>query len=56
MNDASDFLSSSITSTVRTQYEKALGIKYAFFGSEEGVMFNYPAVRVCQNDYDPRYR
>ena len=32
-------------------------IKYVYFGSEDGVLYNYPAVRVsnCQDSYDPRF-
>ena len=56
VDDAIEFLPADITSVIRTQYQKALGIKYAYFGSEEGVMFNYPAVKACSQKYDPRFR
>ena len=50
------FLPSSIVDDIIEQYRTALGIKYAYYGSEEGVMFNYPAIRTCDREYDPRFR
>ena len=56
--DADDFIPVSVVRKWKETYEieHRRGIQWIYYGSEQGVMYNYPAVRQCDSSYDPRYR
>ena len=41
---------------IKNVYSQEIGLQYIYFGSEEGVIYNYPSVNFCSDDYDPRFR
>ena len=50
------FIGQQVMQFWKQKYEEAKDIPWIFFGTEEGVMYNYPSTYQHDPNYDPRYR
>jgi len=45
-----------VMSVMRENLKTAPSLKWQYFSTEEGVLFNYPTFSFCPKNYDPRFR
>ena len=46
-----------ILNSFKTSFSRAGDIKYVYFGTEDGVLYNYPGIKKTSCDsYDPRFK
>ena len=45
-----------VIETMKQNMDTAPSLKWQYFASEQGVLFNYPTVGYCDETYDPRFR
>ena len=51
------FLPKETKDNFKESFTRAGDIKYVYFGTEDGVLYNYPGIRTTScGSYDPRFR
>ena len=50
-----EMLPSYIMEKIRSKYTEEDGLKYIYYGSEDGILYNFPGIKYC-GSYDPRFR